>query len=113
MVASVPLPVLGGAGFALFGTVAAVGIQTLSGVDFLDNRDLIIVAVSVAVGAIPVAVPEFCANIPPGFQIVFNSGITAASVAAILLNLAFNVFGRAGGRPAPTSETAARICERA
>ncbi len=49
-VAAVPLPVLGGAGIVLFGTVAASGIRTLSKVSYEDNLNLVIVAVSIAVG---------------------------------------------------------------
>src|SRR6478609_5984155 len=58
-VAAVPLPVLGGAGIVLFGTVAASGIRTLAKVSYEDNLNLVIVAVSVAVGLIPIAAPEF------------------------------------------------------
>jgi len=99
LVASIPLPVLGGAGLVLFGTVAAAGIQTLSRVDLTDNGNLVIVAVSVAFGVIPSAVPEFYDGFPEGVRIVFESGITAASVAAILLNLLFNIWGTREGRP--------------
>lgn len=94
VVASIPLPVLGGAGLVLFGTVAAAGIQTLSKVDLTDNRNLIIVAVSIALGVIPAALPEFYDGFPEGVRIVFESGITAASIAAIALNILFNLVGR-------------------
>lgn len=94
VVAAIPLPVLGGAGLVLFGTVAAAGIQTLSKVDLTDNRNLIIVAVAIAVGVIPAALPEFYDGFPEGVRIVFESGITAASIAAILLNVLFNLVGR-------------------
>jgi xanthine/uracil permease len=42
--AVVPLPVLGGAGLALCGTVAASGIRTLAKVDYDGNANLVIVA---------------------------------------------------------------------
>lgn len=93
VVASIPLPVLGGAGLVLFGTVAAAGIQTLSKVELTDNRNLIIVAVAVAFGVIPSTVPEFYAGFPEGVRIIFESGITSAAIAAILLNIAFNILG--------------------
>jgi NCS2 family nucleobase:cation symporter-2 len=64
VVAAIPLPVLGGAGFALFGTVAATGIRTLSRVDFDRNPNLVIVAVSLAIGLIPVASPTFYSAFP-------------------------------------------------
>ena len=43
IVASIPHPVLGGAALAMFATVAVVGIQTLSRVDFHDHRNVVIV----------------------------------------------------------------------
>jgi uric acid transporter len=108
VVAAIPLPVLGGAGFALFGTVAATGIRTLSRVDFNRNANLVIVAVSLAVGLIPVASPTFYSAFPSGVQIVLNSGITAGSLTAIILNVAFNVLGGREERPDPTSVATAR-----
>lgn len=108
VVAAIPLPVLGGAGFALFGTVAAIGIRTLSRVDFDRNANLVIVAVSLAVGLIPVAFPTFYSAFPPGVQIVLNSGITAGSLAAIILNVTFNDLGGSEERSDPISVATAR-----
>jgi xanthine/uracil permease len=93
-VAVVPLPVLGGAGLALFGTVAASGIRTLSKVEYEGNANLVVVAVSLGLGIIPIAVPTFYDKFPSGFQVVFDSGISAAAIAAVLLNVLFNVIGR-------------------
>jgi xanthine permease len=108
VVAAIPLPVLGGAGFALFGTVAATGIRTLSRVDFERNANVIIVAVSLALGLIPVAAQDFYSGFPPGVQIVLNSGITAGSIAAIVLNIAFNILGVEDERLDPTGVATAR-----
>ena len=108
VVAAIPLPVLGGAGFALFRTVAATGIRTLSRVDFDRNPNLVIVAVSLAVVLIPVASPTFYSAFPSGMQLVLNSGITAGSLAAIILNVGFNVIGGREERPDPTSVATAR-----
>ena len=108
VVAAIPLPVLGGAGFALFGTVAATGIRTFSRVDFDRNTNLIIVAVSLAVGLIPVGFPTFYSAFPAGVQIVLNSGITAGSLTAIVLNVVFNVLGGREGTPDPAAVATAR-----
>ncbi|AHY46586.1 pbuX: xanthine permease [Rubrobacter radiotolerans] len=112
VVASIPLPVLGGAGLVLFGTVAAAGIQTLSKVDLTDNRNLIIVAVAVALGVIPAALPEFYDGFPEAVRIVFESGITAAAVAAILLNIVFNVLGGRGQDVGDYGENVAGVEEK-
>lgn len=90
VVAAVPMPVLGGAGVVLFGTVAASGIRTLSKVDYKDNMNLIIVAASLGFGLIPVVAPAFYDSFPEWFATIFHSGISSAAVMAVLLNLLFN-----------------------
>lgn len=92
-VAVVPTAVLGGAGVALFGTVAASGIRTLAGVEYDGNSNIVIVAVSLAMGILPIAVPDFWVNFPEWFQTIFHSGITSAAITAVLLNAIFNVWG--------------------
>lgn len=92
-VAVVPTSVLGGAGIALFGTVAASGIRTLAAVDYEGNSNLVIVALAIGMGLIPIAVPEFWDAFPEWFGTIFHSGITAAAITAVLLNAIFNVWG--------------------
>jgi len=45
-----------------------------------------VVAISIAVGLIPLAVPNIYQQFPGSLQIIFNSGITVGSVTAIVLN---------------------------
>ena len=94
LIAIVPLPVLGGAGIALFGTVAASGIRTLSRVDFSGNANIVIVAFALGMGIIPIAVPTFWEHFPDWFTVIVDSGITAAALTAVLLNILFNIVGR-------------------
>lgn len=113
--AVVPLPVLGGAGLALFGTVAASGIRTLSKVNYEGSANLVIVAIALGLGVIPIAVPTFYEQFPSWFQVIAESGISAAAIAAVLLNALFNIVGRAqegegpifaeGNAPGTTFET--------
>jgi OHCU decarboxylase len=93
IVAAIPPPVLGGAGFALFGTVAVIGIQTLRRVDFHDERNVIIVAVSLGFAMTPTVYPNITAHFPESVRTIISSGITLGSISAILLNLVFNVWG--------------------
>jgi uric acid transporter len=97
LVAAIPPPVLGGAATILFATVAVVGIQTLSRVDFHEERNVVIVAVSIGLAMIPVAFPDFYKNFPTGWQIIVGNSITMGSLAAIVLNLFFNVLTGKGG----------------
>src|SRR6478736_4714223 len=94
VIAALPLPVLGGAGLALFGTVAASGIRSLAAVRYDGNQNLVIVALSISMGIIPIAIPDFYHEFPSWFQTIFDSGISAAAVTAVLLNILFNVLGR-------------------
>ncbi|MBG6084646.1 nucleobase:cation symporter-2 family protein [Zhihengliuella flava] len=89
VVAAIPLPVLGGAGMVLFGTVAASGIRTLSKVQF-SSQNLIIVAASIAFGMIPVVAEGFYDNFPTWMGTIFHSGISSAAIMAIVLNIVFN-----------------------
>ncbi|WP_221584936.1 nucleobase:cation symporter-2 family protein [Microbacterium sp. G2-8] len=86
IVEGVPRAVLGGAGVALFGMVAASGIRTLAKVKF-DNRNILVVALSVGVALLPTVSPSIYHQMPDWFQLIFDSGISAGAIAAILLNL--------------------------
>ncbi|WP_084502488.1 nucleobase:cation symporter-2 family protein [Microbacterium indicum] len=94
IVEGVPRAVLGGAGIALFGMVAASGIRTLSKVKF-DNRNILVVALSVGIALLPTVSPDIYAQMPDWFQLIFDSGISAGAIAAILLNL---LLGGAGAK---------------
>lgn len=90
VVAAIPTPVLGGAGLVLFGSVAASGIKTLGKIDYGQQKNLVIVATSLAVGMIPLANSEFYAQFPVWFKTLFHSGISATCLMAVLLNILFN-----------------------
>ncbi|MEU3921267.1 nucleobase:cation symporter-2 family protein [Streptomyces sp. NPDC029004] len=94
VIALVPLPVLGGAGIVLFGSVAASGIQTLASAALEKGENALIVAASVGVGLIPIAAPEFYHAFPKDALVVLDSGISTGCIVAIVLNLAFNHLGR-------------------
>ncbi len=70
------------------------GSGRLSRVDYEGNANLVIVAVALGMGVLPIAVPEFYEEFPAWFGTIFESGISAAAVTAVLLNLLFNVAGR-------------------
>ncbi|GAA1088271.1 nucleobase:cation symporter-2 family protein [Tsukamurella spumae] len=98
VIAAIPYPVLGGAGIVLFGSVAASGIKTLSRVDFDGNLNMVIVAVALGMGMIPVAAPTFWNQFPTAVGTIMHSGISAAAVVAVVLNFLFNEI-KAGNRP--------------
>ncbi|UNX54894.1 purine permease [Georgenia sp. TF02-10] len=111
VVAAIPSPVLGGAGIVLFGSVAASGIRTLSKVRYDGNLNLTLVAVAISFGVIPIAAPTFYDAFPQWVGMIFHSGISAASVVAVLLNLVFNEirWGQAKDPSVFTAGSSARL----
>ena len=89
-IAAIPVPVLGGAGLVLFGTVAASGIRTLAKIDYNEQKNLIIVATAIAAGMIPIIDHSFYADFPKWVQTLFHSGISSTCLVAIVLNILFN-----------------------
>src|SRR5699024_9505881 len=87
LVADITIPVLVGPGIVLCGTVAASGIRTLSKVEYEGNLNTIIVAVSLVFGIIPVVQPDFYESFPSWVGIILHSGISSATIMAVLLNL--------------------------
>lgn len=86
LVASIPNPVLGGAGVVMFGVVAASGIKTLSRVD-MNNRNLIIISISLALGLGITTRPDLLLNLPDSLKMLFGSGISTGTIFALTLNL--------------------------
>src|SRR5579859_6497397 len=102
VVASIPQAVLGGAGIAMFGMVAATGIKILSRVDFEHRSNLLIVAISIGAGMIPLVAPNFFDEFPLWTRSLTHSGITLTAIVAVALNAFLN-----GGREAVDEEAAA------
>jgi NCS2 family nucleobase:cation symporter-2 len=91
VVASVPQCVLGGAGFIMFGMVAATGIKILATVDYATQRNnVLIVAISIGFGIIPIVSPNFFRVMPTELKPVFGDAIIMTSIAAVALNAYFN-----------------------
>ncbi len=86
LIAIMPNPVLGGAGIIMFGMVAAAGIKTLKSVP-LNNRNLLILAISIGIGLGVTFRPEILTHLPAWIQSLFSSGISAGTITALLLNI--------------------------
>lgn len=91
---SIPSPVLGGAGIIMFGIVAANGIKRLGEVNYVGNKNLMIVATSIGVALIPIAVPEFFKFFPAWGKILFQSAVTLGCLTVLILNIIFNEHGK-------------------
>ncbi|QHM73830.1 nucleobase:cation symporter-2 family protein [Mixta intestinalis] len=90
LVVVIPKPILGGAGIVMFGMVAVSGIRTLGHVNYRNNNNSMVVALTLGLGLMPVLVPGLFAQFPPMMQLFLHSGITIGTVIAILANLTLN-----------------------
>lgn|SRR5574337_66138 len=90
IVASIPAFVLGGAGLVMFGMVTATGIKILAGVNLEKPNNLMIIAISIGFGMIPIVSPQFFGQLPHLLGPLLHSGILLASISAVALNAYFN-----------------------
>lgn len=90
LIASIPNAVAGGAALVMFGMVAAVGIRILQRVPFNGNNNLMILAVSIGVGLVPVVAPDFYKQMPETVRMICANSITSTVIVAFTLNLIFN-----------------------
>jgi len=98
VIQAIPLPVMGGVSIVVFGLIAAAGakIWVDNRVDFSDNRNLLVAAVTLVLGT-----GDFTLKFG-GFAL---GGIGTATFGAILL---YALLSRGGSRPAVTSAAPAQ-----
>ena len=77
---------LGGVGVIMFGLVAAQGIKSLTSIH-LGDRELLIISVAFAMGIGVTVNPGILANLPDWLQMMLSSGISAGTIAALILNI--------------------------
>lgn len=83
----IPTPVLGGAMLVMFSMISVQGIRMLLKVDFTDERNTLIVAISVGAGLGVSVYPTIFQALPQSLQLFLGNGIVIASVCAVGLNL--------------------------
>ncbi|QMU57359.1 MAG: purine permease [Boseongicola sp.] len=85
VIASMPLPVLGGGVIVMFGMVAAAGLNMLTEVT-MNRRNMIIIAVSISVGLGLNLVPSAVQYLPGVVKTMAVSGLLPTAIIAIVLN---------------------------
>ena len=86
VIASMPLPVLGGGVIVMFGMVAAAGLNMLVDVA-MTRRNMIIIAVSLAFGLGLNLVPTAVQYLPGVIKVLATSAVAPTALMAIILNL--------------------------
>lgn len=90
----IPTAVLGGATVVMFGMIVSSGIKMLTTVDFTNQSNLLIIAISISLGLGTTVVPELFSSLPSFIKTLFGDGIITGSLAAILLNLLISQKGK-------------------
>lgn len=104
-IAATPPAALGGAAIAMFGVVAAAGIQTLAKVDYKHNRyNMLIVAFTISVALVPVLAPTLFDQLPAWSQPFLHSSVVIACILSVVLNGLLN-----GVKVSSAAETAHEI----
>jgi len=85
VIASMPLPVLGGGVIVMFGMVASAGLNMLTEVK-MNRRNMVIIAISLAVGLGFNLVPSAVQYLPGIWKTLATSAVAPTAVCAILLN---------------------------
>ncbi|GGX83973.1 xanthine permease [Litchfieldella qijiaojingensis] len=85
LVAAMPHAVLGGAGIVMFGMIASAGVKIIKECE-LDQRAMLIIAVSLSLGIGLPAVDEIANTMPGQLGLLLKSGLVPAAVAALVLD---------------------------
>lgn len=90
VISAIPAPVMGGVSMLLFGVIAASGIRVLveSKVDYNNPFNLMLTSIVLGIGVSTASIT---------FGAVTLSGMSLATVVAIILSLIFNVLGKLKG----------------
>ncbi|MBO0422014.1 nucleobase:cation symporter-2 family protein [Enterococcus plantarum] len=86
----IPEPVLGGGMLVMFGMVAVQGMRMLSKVDYNNDKNLLIIAISIGFGLGFNMLPTLFQQMPETVRMFTGNGIVMSSLTAIILNVLFN-----------------------
>ena len=88
IIAAMPESVIGGAAIIMFGMIAAAGIKLISKAE-MDQRNLLILALSLSFGIGMSLLPDFVKNIPDfgiSLKLLLTTGLIPAGLLAFVLN---------------------------
>lgn len=83
---AMPPAVLGGAAIVMFGMIASAGVKILAEAE-LNQRSMLILAVSLSLGVGLPLVPEISQAVPGQIALLLKSGLIPAAVAALFLDV--------------------------
>ncbi|WP_439425593.1 nucleobase:cation symporter-2 family protein [Oenococcus alcoholitolerans] len=87
MATIIPTPVIGGATVIMFGMIAIQGIRMLEQVNFANNKNILVAAISIGAGLGVSVEPNIFQSLPETVRLIFSNGVVVASLCAVVLNL--------------------------
>lgn len=86
----IPESVLGGGMLVMFGMVAVQGMKMLSKINYENDKNLLIIAISIGCGLGFNITPALFNHLPETVRMFAGNGIVVSSILAVCLNLLFN-----------------------
>jgi xanthine/uracil permease len=105
VISLIPPPVVGGTAVVVYAIVLGLGIQLLRKVDFHQQSNMVIAAVALAVGLLPILIPGFYDQFPSDVRILLGSGVAMGAFVAAFLNVIFHHLGARHGHAPATDIT--------
>ncbi|GHB80012.1 nucleobase:cation symporter [Streptomyces xanthochromogenes] len=91
----VPAPVVGGTSMVVFAVIAVLGVHMLARCDLDRHTNTFICAVALALGLLPILVPDVYQGLPSTARILLESGVAVGAFVAAVLNVLFHHVGPA------------------
>jgi uracil-xanthine permease len=90
LINGIPAPVVGGAALVVYAVISVMGINMLRRVDFADYTNIVIAAVALGAGLLPIVVAGAYSRFPSAWQNILGSGVAMTAITAVILNIVFN-----------------------
>lgn len=89
-ITAIPAAVVGGTAVLVFGVVTVLGVQMLHRAAVEDHTNTFIVSAALAIGFLPVLIPNMYEAFPTNARILLESGVAIGTLTAVLLNAVFH-----------------------
>lgn len=86
----IPSAVVGGTAMVVFAVITVLGVQMLARCDLSQHTNTFICAVALALGLLPILIPDVYRGFPPNVRILLESGVAVGAFVAAVLNILFH-----------------------
>lgn len=86
----IPDPVVGGTAVVVFGVIVVLGIQMLGRINLHDHATMLIVAVSIGMGVMPILLANPYVAAAPPLRMILENAVAMSAFTAVILNALFN-----------------------